>query len=98
MFRRSGERVACTARKGEISSGAESAMTVHVLEVFADYFQFYVWDAGVSPLAPEDYTDEDVRRRVKVAPNVVVVLPVRNMTVPVEVELHAGDPGFDETG
>jgi hypothetical protein len=59
-------------------------MTFHHLEVFADYHQFYVWDAGVGPSAPEDYTDDDVRRRVKVAPNVVVVQPVRNMTVPVE--------------
>ncbi len=63
-------------------------------EIFADYHQFYLWDAGVIQLAPEDYTDDDVRRRVKVAPNVVVVQPERNMTVPVDFELHDGDPQY----
>jgi hypothetical protein len=67
----------------------------HDLQVFADYHQFYVWDAGVEPMAPEDYTDEDLTRMVKVAPNVVVIQPVRNMTVPVRVELHETDPGCD---
>ncbi len=70
-------------------------MARHSLTVFADYHQFYVWDAGTNPLAPEDYTDDDVRRMVKVASNVVVVQPVRNMEVPVELEVHARDPGFD---
>jgi len=49
--------------------------------VFADYHQFYVWDAGSAPVAPVDYTDDDLRRMVKVGPNVLVVQPVRNMCV-----------------
>jgi hypothetical protein len=71
-------------------------MTVHDFELFADYHQFYLWDAGVNPQAPEDYTADDVRRLVKVAPNIVVIQPVRNMTVPVELEICAEDPGFDD--
>jgi len=70
-------------------------MSRHSLKVFADYNQFYLWDAGVNPAAPEDYTDEDVRGMVKVAPCVVVVQPVRNMEVPVELLLHEQDPGFE---
>lgn len=58
------------------------------IEVFADYFQFYVQDGGVNPPAPEDWTDADVARRAKAAASVVVVCPVRNMPVPVQVELH----------
>jgi hypothetical protein len=72
-------------------------MDIHTFELFADYHQFYVWDAGAKPQAPEDYTEEDVRRLVKVAPNVVVIQPVRNMTVSVELALCVDDPGFDET-
>ena len=71
-------------------------MAPYSVKVFADYHQFYVWDAGAQPAAPEDYSAEDVERRVKVAPHVIVVQPVRNMEVPVELEVHASDPGFDE--
>jgi hypothetical protein len=72
-------------------------MTIHRFHLFADYFQFYVWDAGVEPSPPVDFTDDDVRRRVKVAPNVVVIQPIRNMTVPVELELCSTDPGIEES-
>jgi hypothetical protein len=64
-------------------------------DVFADYHQFYLWDRGMTDQAPENYTDEDVRRRIKTGPHVVVIQPERNTTVPVEVEVHDADPGFD---
>jgi hypothetical protein len=70
-------------------------MAVHRFDLFADYNQFYVWDAGANPDAPTDYTDDDVRRRVKAAPHVVVIQPMRNMTVPVELEVCAVDPGYE---
>jgi hypothetical protein len=64
-------------------------------EVFADYHQFYLWDRGMTVEAPIDYTDEDVRQRIKTGPHVVVIQPERNMTVAVELEVHDSDPGFD---
>ena len=64
-------------------------------EVFADYHQFYLWDPTVADLAPLEYTAEEVRQRIKVGRNFVVFQPARNMTVPVEVEVHDADPGFD---
>ncbi|HEY1378961.1 MAG TPA: hypothetical protein VGF55_19320 [Gemmataceae bacterium] len=64
-------------------------------DVFADYHQFYLWDREMTPEAPTDYTDEDVRRRIKTGPHVVVIHPERNMTVSVEVEIHDTDPGFE---
>lgn len=70
-------------------------MKAYDLTIFADYFQFYLWDAGVRPGAPVDYVEEDLIRRVKVEENVVVVQPVRNMDVPVRIELHDADPGCD---
>ena len=60
-------------------------------ELFADYFQFYVMDERASPAIPEDWTDEDVARRVKVAPHLIIVCPIRNMTVPVVVEVHEAE-------
>jgi hypothetical protein len=62
------------------------------VEVFADYNQFYVQDGGVNPPAPEHWTDEDIANRSKVAESVVVVCPLRNMTVPVEVALNDSEP------
>jgi len=64
-------------------------------ELFADYFQFYLWDEEVAPDAPIDYTESDVARRMKAAPHVVVVNPIRNMTVPVTFEIHEPEPVFD---
>jgi len=72
-----------------------SCVRREAVEVFADYHQFYIQDGQVNPPAPEDWTDADVVNRVKVASNVVVICPVRNMSVPVEVELHSSEPKFD---
>lgn len=70
-------------------------MKRHEVKVAVDYHQFYVWDAGVEPQAPEEYTDEDVRRLVKVSPHVVVVQPVRDGSVPVQLEIHESDPSVE---
>jgi len=64
-------------------------------ELFADYHQFYLWDEGMSPEAPVDYDDEDVKRRIKTGPYVVVIQPERNMTVSVEIEIHDSEPAYD---
>jgi FtsP/CotA-like multicopper oxidase with cupredoxin domain len=65
------------------------------IEVFADYHQFYLWDRGMTAEAPEDDTAEDVGRRIKTGLYVVAVQTERDSTVPVEVEIHDADPGFD---
>src|SRR5262245_27957733 len=63
------------------------------LQIFADYHQFYVWDPETSGRhAPEDWSAQDVADRAKIAPGVVVICPVRNMTVPVEVGIWDGEP------
>lgn len=68
------------------------------LEIFADYYQFYIQDGGVEPDAPTDWTDADVANRVKTAENVVVVCPLRNMSVPVVVEITDSEPPFTFEG
>jgi hypothetical protein len=63
------------------------------LAVSADYHQFYVWDPETSKQnAPEDWTDQDVSNRAKIAPGVVVICPIRDMTVPVEVGIWDSEP------
>lgn len=61
-------------------------------EIFADYHQFYLWDHARSPDTSLDYTDEDVRRRIKADLFLVVIQPERNMTVPVEIEIAERAP------
>src|SRR5262249_6803052 len=61
----------------------------------ADYHQFYIWDRGTDPAAPEEYTDEDVERRIKTGPHVFVIQPERNTTVDVEVAVHDSQPVFN---
>jgi len=63
------------------------------LRVFADYHQFYVWDPETSGRqAPEDWSEKDIADRAKVASGVVVICPVRNMEVPVEVGIWDSAP------
>ena len=64
-------------------------------EIFADYFQFYLWDAGAKPSPPTDYTQDDLVHRIKSSPHVVVIQPVRNMDVPVSLELAETAPPLD---
>jgi hypothetical protein len=63
--------------------------------VFADYHQFYLWDREMDPIAPEEYTDDDVQRRIKTGPHVVVIQPERNMNVDVEIEVHDSEPDYE---
>ncbi len=66
------------------------------LRVFADYHQFYVWDPALSQRsAPEDWSDADIANRAKVARGVVVICPVRNKEVPVDVEIWDAEPAVD---
>ena len=66
-----------------------------VFEVSVDYRQFYLWDSGMDPEAPESYSDDDVARRIKIGTHVVVIQPERNSGVPVEVEVHDLEPEYD---
>lgn len=67
-------------------------MTSKSLSLFADYFQFYLWDAGMNPRAPQHYAPPDLERRIKTGPNVVAIVTARNMTVPVTVEILEIEP------
>jgi hypothetical protein len=67
----------------------------YTYKIFADYFQFYLWDKNVEPEAPTDYTEDDIRNKIKTAPSVVVIQPERNMEVPVELEVFGSEPPLE---
>src|SRR5262252_10993939 len=46
-------------------------------------------------LAPDDYSGEDVERRIKTAPHVVVIQPESDIDILVEIEIHEAEPASD---
>ena len=65
---------------------------MHTFNLFADYFQFYVQDEAIDGDLSNSWTDEAVTRLLAVAPGTVGVGTVRNMEVPVTLEVLASEP------
>lgn len=64
-------------------------------ELLADYFQFYLQDESAEGNLGERWTEEAVARLLAVAPGAVGVGTVRNMNVPVTVEVLDAEPDSD---
>lgn len=65
------------------------------LEIFADYFQFYVQDEGVDEDWGTFWTDETVERMLAVGDCSVGIATARNMNVPVVLSVHDAAPEAD---
>jgi hypothetical protein len=70
-------------------------MSLHHLELFADYFQFYIQDEPADGNLSEAWTEEAVERLLAVAAGTIGVGTVRNMEVPVTIEILEGEPEFN---
>lgn len=66
-------------------------------KLFADYYQFYLQDETASGDLSESWTDEAVNRLLAISPGVIGVGTVRNMEVPVAVEIAENEPSEDFT-
>jgi hypothetical protein len=62
------------------------------LSLFADYFQIYIQDESASGDLSESWNDEATARLLAVAPGAIGIGTVRNMDVPVVVEIHDQEP------
>ncbi len=65
---------------------------MHTFNLFADYFQFYLQDETIDGDLSDSWTNEAVTRLLAVAPGTVGVGTVRNMEVPVTLEVLASEP------
>ena len=65
------------------------------LEIFADYFQFYLQDEAANGDLSDSWGPEAVDRLLAVAPGTVGVGTVCNVMVPVLVEILASEPESD---
>ena|SRR5687768_15475919 len=70
-------------------------MSRHTFKLFADYFQFYLQDESVSGDLSKSWTREAVGRLLALAPGTIGVGTVRNMFVPVTVEIVGRAPVID---
>ncbi len=64
-------------------------------ELVADYYQFYLQDEGATGDLSNSWTQEAVDRLLAVAPGTIGVGTVRNMRVPVVVEVSDTEPDED---
>ncbi|KRG67550.1 hypothetical protein [Pseudoxanthomonas dokdonensis] len=67
-------------------------MPSHDFTIFADYFQFYIQDEPADGDLSEAWSDEAVARLLAVAPGVVGIGTVRNLDVPVSIEILDKEP------
>jgi hypothetical protein len=65
------------------------------LSLFADYFQFYIQDEAATSDLSRIWNKEAIARMLAAAPGKIGVGTVRNMDVPVTVEIHHQEPGDD---
>ena len=66
------------------------------LELFTDYFQFYIEDEERPGDLGEDWTEEAVSMLLATTSGIVGVGTVRNMDAPVRVKLFGAEPPIDE--
>lgn len=63
--------------------------------LFADYYQFYLQDEGADGGLPGGRNEQATKDLLAVAPGTISVGTVRNMDVPVEIEIRDSEPAGD---
>src|SRR5258707_13388220 len=67
------------------------------LEIFADYFQFYLQDDEQLGDLSDAWTEDAIKRMFAIGPGVVGIGTVRNMDVPVTIDVLEAEP-IDDIG
>jgi hypothetical protein len=65
-------------------------------KLFADYFQFYLQDEQAAGDLSDSWSPDAVKNLLALAPGTIGVGTVRNMTVPVTVEIRETEPSRDD--
>ncbi len=68
---------------------------VQTYPLFADYFQFYLQDEAAEGNLGEAWTDQAVEDLLALAPGTIGVGTVRNMEVPVSLEITSAAPALE---
>jgi hypothetical protein len=70
-------------------------MRTFKFSLFADYFQFFIQDAAASGGVSQSWNAEAIARMLAIAPGTIGIRTVRNMHVPVSLEIHDQAPSDD---
>lgn len=70
-------------------------MKRYELELFADYFQFYLQDEAADGDLSDSWTDEAVGRMLALAPGTIGVGTLRNVDVQAVIELYKTEPQLE---
>jgi len=70
-------------------------MASHAFQLFADYFQFYVQDEQARGIDGDAWSREASERMLAIAPGAIGVGTVRNVMIPVIVEILEAEPAPD---
>ena len=62
------------------------------IDLFADYFQFYIQDEKVDGTLSDDWNQETVDRLLALGTGTIIIGTTRNMTVPVTIRLYSNEP------
>jgi hypothetical protein len=62
------------------------------LELFADYFQFYIQDENASGYSGDIWTDHAIKIMLATADGTIAIGTVRNMVVPVYIRILSSSP------
>jgi hypothetical protein len=68
---------------------------LHSLELFADYYQFHIQDESADGNLSDAWTEEAFDRLLAVAPGTVGIGTVRNMDVPITIDILDREPKFN---
>ena len=70
-------------------------MQSFALTLFADYHQFYIQDEAADDDLSDSWDDAATARLLALAPGTIGLGTVRNLEVPVTIEIHEGEPDAD---
>lgn len=70
-------------------------MCSYEFELFADYFQFYIQDEGVRGIDGDSWSQEATNRMLAIASGAIGIGTVRNVDVPVRIEVLDSEPVLD---
>jgi hypothetical protein len=70
-------------------------LTTRICQVFVAMNQFYLFDRDTRPKVPDHLTEENVQQRIIAGQDTLLIMPERNGTAEVVIEIHDTEPAYN---